>query len=145
MFFSDWVMLQREKNGGERDGERRIQFCGECEHEWRERAERAGENPDAQEEGRRDLSRRQRAAGEGSDDRRVAFAPAEEVGAHHPHQGHAGRFRRLFRGGAPESAAPVHQVLNDSVLFCWCGLSVEIFYERIRKLIWIKIGIFQKN
>lgn len=58
-------MSQSVKNGDKRNRERGIQL----RKRWCEREERAGEDTDEPEKGKRDLSRRQRADGEGSDNR----------------------------------------------------------------------------
>ena len=89
-------------NGGERE------WRGEV-HE-RRGTERAGEDPDA-EEAERDMPRRQRDAGESPDHRRASLAPEEEVRPHHPHQRLPRWLRQSVRRRAPETAAPIHQVL----------------------------------
>ena len=115
-------MSQRVKNGDKRNRERGIQL----RERWCERAEWAGEDTDEPEEGKRDLSRRQRADGEGSDNRWVAFSSAEEIGAHYSDQRYWGRLCRHFWRGSTETAAPVHQVglkrrrfVTLKLILCW--------------------------
>ena len=93
-------------DGGER--QRRIQLratgCGGGE-------ERTDEDSDGEEE-QRDVPRRQLGAGEGADHRRASLPSEEALRPHHSHKSCRSRQLHLgfVRGGAPEAAAPVHQV-----------------------------------